>query len=260
MRLDSIFNPWILLYLDVVIIALHLIFSPYTDVFHLDVEANVPTVYQSLKLLILGGIGLWWLRHARHQTKRVMPSHTKKMLWGFVLPLSLGLFMIGIDELFQVHEHSYRFFENTSLLHPEQVVAKSLEIGYRSSLWILYYSPLIIAGFAWTAYWLHHFFKQNTKTAKQLGLVLVLVAVVLLAEILSSTGDHSHHLYFYLVTLEEGAEILLATIVAHVLADTIGLRFATPRWALSLQKWYKNGSSFAKHRLFLLGRRLQVKS
>lgn len=192
-----------LLLADLLILFLHLLLSGTSTSFHLDFEGNVPTLYQSAKLIIFGSIFL-------------LVSFLKKLprqIKFFILPLAAVMLFIGLDELLEVHENSYRLFEGIAWLNPSELVETSAQLGYHSSLWLLYYLPIILLFVIWCSYWLKYF---HTKHQNNFWIVLssaVLLGVILVAEVISSTGDYTQHIYFWLVTIEETAEMFLATVL-----------------------------------------------
>lgn len=188
------------------VLFLHLTLGKNHSFFHLDFEQNLPTFYQSSKLIVFGLI--FFSLGLNRKIKREVKS--------FVLPLSLFLTFLGLDELFQIHENIYRIFELFDWLHPSKIVDLSMKMGYRSSLWILYYLPMIVIFVFWSGYWLRYFQSKMKNNASILILSSSCLFIVLLTEILSSTGTYSENAYFWLVTLEEIAEMLLATALVLV--------------------------------------------
>jgi len=177
----------------------------------LDFEQNLPTFYQSFKLIGFGA--LFVLLGMSKQVKLEIKS--------FILPLGLFLAFLGIDELFQVHENIYRIFEIFDWLHPSRIVEASMRLGYRSSLWILYYLPFIFLFVFWCGYWLRYFQSKMKSNFGIIGLSSLCFFAVLLAEILSSTGSYSDGIYFWLITLEEAAEMLLGSTLILVGCKTL---------------------------------------
>lgn len=180
---------------------LHLFFGRQNHFFHLDFEQNLPTVYQSFKLIVFGF--LFFIVGFKKQVKQEMKS--------FILPLSIFIIALGLDELLQIHENIYRIFEFFDLFHPSKIVEASVKMGYRSSLWILYYLPLIVIFVFWSGYWLQYFQAKLKDNSWILIVSSLSLFTILLAEVLSSTGSFSDNAYFYLVTIEETAEMLLAS-------------------------------------------------
>ena len=193
----------LLVLFDMVLVLLHLMFGREFSTFNLDMEQNVPTLYQSGKLIIAGVILLLIL------FRRI---GTVKLIW-FKVPLSLLLIALGIDELMQIHENVYRLFEFSEWLHPSRVVDLSTRMGYRSSLWILYYLPVIVILVFWGGYWFRHFQTTFERNYKYLCVSGCLFLIILFAEILSTSGSYSQTMYFWLITIEETAEMLFASVL-----------------------------------------------
>ncbi len=190
-----------LICLDLLVLTLHLIFGNFNHFFHLDFEQNLPTYYQSFKLIGFGMI-FFIFSFSKSLTLNIK---------SFVIPLSLVLVFLGLDELLQIHENIYRIFEFFDLFHPSKIVEASMKMGYRSSLWILYYLPLIFIFVFWSGYWLRYFQAKMKNNAWVLVISSLSLFTVILAEILSSTGSYNENAYFWLITVEETAEMLLSS-------------------------------------------------
>lgn len=192
---------YLLVAFDLIVLLMHLSFGAENHFFHVDFEQNLPTVYQSLKLIFSGVLFF------------IVAWH-KKIPWNmksFLLPLATFLLFLGLDELFQIHENMYRVFEYIDIFHPSKLVEVSTKLGYRSSLWILYYLPIIFIFVFWSGYWLRYLQSHMKGMAPILLFSCTCLFVLLLAEVLSSTGTFTESTYFWLVSLEESAEMLLAT-------------------------------------------------
>ena len=190
-----------LISIDLLFLLLHLLFARNWTFFHLDYEMNLPTFWQSGKLILFGG--LFFLANF---TKKI-----SKTLKSFMLPLAIFITFLGLDELLQIHENIYRIFEFFPWLHPSKIVDASMKLGYRSSLWILYYLPFIFLFVFWSGYWLRYF---QDKIRGNFWIILVSsfsLLTVLIMEIMSSTGTYSDSTYFIMVTIEESAEMLLGS-------------------------------------------------
>ena len=186
---------------DIVLLILHLLLGNQNHFFHLDFEQNLPTYYQSFKLVFFGLIFFIF----------GLSKSIKLEIKGFILPLALFLTFLGLDELLQIHENIYRIFEFLNFFHPSKIVEASMKMGYRSSLWILYYLPLIFIFVFWSGYWLRYFQSKMKNYIWILTISSLCLFTILLTEILSSTGSFTQIAYFRLVTVEESAEMLLAS-------------------------------------------------
>lgn len=201
----------LLLTVDIILLIVHIFLGRQINYFHLDFENNLPTIYQSSKLAIFGivffGVSLG--------------GKIKKELKSFMFPLSIFIIFLGLDEYFQIHENIYRIFEFFPFLHPSKIVDASMRLGYRSSLWILYYLPGIILFFFWSGYWLRYFQSKMKNNFYPIMISSICLFTVLLSEVLSSTGTYSEIVYFALVTLEEFAEMIFATTLIFIGARII---------------------------------------
>ena len=93
------------------------------------------------------------------------------------------------------------------------MVDVSLELGYRSSLWIIYYLPIIFIYFFWSGYWFHYFQTKLKNGAWVIAVSSILLLIILSMELLGSSGVYSEDIYFKLITIEEIAELLFATLL-----------------------------------------------
>jgi len=190
---------------DLIILVFHLLFNQY-QFFHFDFEQNLPTYYQSFKLIFFG---LFFLAIS-------LKSFHNNITKFFMLPLAMFLFLLGLDELLQIHENIYRIFTFVDWFHPSKIVAASMKMGYRSSLWILYYLPLLLLFVFWSGYWMNYFQSRLNNNFSLFMLSFISFFTIIITEILSSTGTYSDAVYFLLVTIEETAEMLLATFLILV--------------------------------------------
>lgn len=200
---------WLLLALDCIVLLLHILFAPHTEFFHLDFEENLPTYYQGFKLVFTGVLGCLLLLTKRFK-KTSLP-------WTFLAGIAVLLVAIGLDEMFQVHENIYRLFENTPWLHPSNVVSFSESFGFRSSLWLLYYSPILLLVTLWMGYWLREIQLKKLSEFRILLSGLICFFLVICMEVLNSTGEFWGWQYQILVFIEEGCEILGGTFLASFL-------------------------------------------
>lgn len=195
-----------LLTIDLILVFLHLSYGHTNWLLHLDMEQNIPTYYQSFKLIIFGTcflfIGVF--------------TKVKSEVKTFLIPLAMILVLLGFDELLQIHENIYKIFEYFPWFHPSKIVDASMKMGYRSSLWILYYLPFIILFVFWSGYWLRYFQAKMKSNYHLIFISSICLFAVLLMEILGSTGTYDDNTYFLMVAIEETAEMLFATTLVLV--------------------------------------------
>ena len=204
----------VLLFLDIVLILLHLLTGQSNWWFHLDYEWNLPTYYQSLKLFLVGGVAIFVLL-----TKITAESKSEAPALIF-FPLALALIFLGIDEFLQFHEyiesHSWAIAPDLT----QQLLSIMSAFGYRSSTWLIYYLPLLLAGFFY-GWYLVRYFSHHLDLMKLLLVGGLCFGLVLMCEYLSSRGLDSHTEYFVLVTIEEAAEMIGSTLFAWLLWQVV---------------------------------------
>lgn len=196
----------LLLTLDLIILVLHLLFGKSNLLFHLDFEKNIPTYYQSVKLLVFGSAFLFLT------IVNVFKSSQKL----FVIPLSSFLLLLGLDDLLLIHENIAQRLDSLNLLKMDTILEVTTSINYDSSLWIIYYIPFILIFFAWSFYWFRSFM-QEQKLRIILLFSIISLGAVLLCELLSSTHKFSDQTYFFLITIEEFSEMVFASLLIWLL-------------------------------------------
>jgi hypothetical protein len=200
-----------LLIMDFILLILHLLLGSQLGFFHLDYEKNLPTTYQSLKLIVFGGIFLYL----------GLKTKLAKEAKIFAIMLGLAIIGLGLDEGLEIHENIWQVFEYIPFLRPDVVVPATLEAGFYSSIWLVYYTPIIAAFLVWCGYWLRYFHKKIPSNIGWIVSSLVFITVVVVMELLSSTGMYPDHTYFIMITIEETAEMLFATTIIMVGLKTI---------------------------------------
>lgn len=122
------FFLFILLGLDVAVLAFHYFFGASLGFFHIEKEQNLASVYSGLLLVGTGvsGFSMWAM--LRHHARR-----SETLVW---LLLGLGMLFMGVDEMAVIHERLGFVLNNQTGLG-----------GYQgeSFNWVIYYTPAIIA-------------------------------------------------------------------------------------------------------------------
>lgn len=143
----------IVLFLDFLVLLLAYFFGE-KSFFNLDIESNLPTLYQGLKIILISFISfdLFFLTKGKN-----------KYFWLF---LSFVFLFLGLDEVGQIHENIptflNEFFSKSSVQNPYDYVN---QFGYQSTTWLPYYIPFILAFFVIVGIFLIRFFKNNWKRA-----------------------------------------------------------------------------------------------
>jgi hypothetical protein len=202
---------WGLIFLDLVIVLLHMLFGQYSSYFNLDHEYNLPTVYQSLKLLTAGhlALGLLWLR-------RTFGVMSRSELW-FYAPLGAMLIFIGLDELGQLHENVDYFVREVSPGFADSLLMRLESVGYYSSTWIAYYSPLIIPAIPYFGFALSYTYRNLRKYTGLFAAIVVCFAGVIFFEFISNQGSIPDHEYQNYIVIEELLEMIGASLAVGFL-------------------------------------------
>ena len=195
---------------DILMVILHLTLSGTTGFFDLDKEQNLPTVYQSFKLLFAGNIVFFilWLE------RNVLKIKEKARTWFLGILGTLFLY-IGLDELGQLHENVEFYVAEVSPEFAAFVLGTTESWGYQSSVWLLYYAPFIILSLPFLAYLIYYSFKVYGKRTYLLVVMMALFFAVIYLEFISTTGQYWGWEYDKLMILEEFAEKLGATLGAY---------------------------------------------
>lgn len=146
---------YLFLFLDILIISLHFIFRGKVA-FNLDLESNLPTVYQGSKLILLACLSFLILILTFLKKRSI----GKEKFWIF---LGLMGFFIGVDELGQIHENISGYMKEIlgiSALNYELILA---ELGYSSAPWLPYYIGFFIIATIIVASSIKKFYQWNSK-------------------------------------------------------------------------------------------------
>lgn len=197
----GIFTPFLF---DYLIVILFLLF-PDKYFFHLDMEQNLPTIYQGLKLFLVGGLSIanLYIMHISNGLNK-----EKKLIYSL---LSFGFIMLAIDEIGQIHDNIHIQMEN--LIPKALITSQSIySQGYDSSPWLLYYIPIFVIGLIFFGYMARAFWKERNK---YLWMLFVGVACFLGTLILEFISSKSQNLwstnYLTMITIEESCEMIGAS-------------------------------------------------
>lgn len=187
------------------ILLLHLSFGHVSSFVHLDFEHNLPTLYQSAKLTGAGTIAalvLWqlWLM------ERIRKSDL--IFYGF---FAAGFIFLGLDELGQLHEYIDFFIREVRPEYANAQLDLAESIGYYSSTWMLYYTPILIAAAVYFVYAAKYVWQRLSNQKCAYLTMIFFFMVTLVFELISNQGQTDPQLYQIYITIEETAEMLGAT-------------------------------------------------
>lgn len=159
-----------LLLFDVIMVVLHLlfgnkIFGNKTIFFNLDWEGNLPTMYQSFKIVFSGAILFCiWLIY-----KFVIKVKNKKIL-SFWFGTSILLITMGFDEGAELHESIPQYFRDLLPRFSKWYEEIFRSIDFESSRWIIY---VLIVFLPPVTAWLIYVFPTILKRYKKRLLPLI---------------------------------------------------------------------------------------
>ena len=196
---------FLVLLLDLIIVILHLTLGGFSSFFHLDFEHNLPTLYQSAKLIAVGAVAavvIWQLS---------LMKNLKRADIIFYSLFGAGFVFLGLDELGQLHENVDYFVREVNPGYADAQLELLQSVGYRSSTWMVYYAPIMLAASFYFVYaW--KYIKDNIPKVKPAFLtMLVMFSLVIIFEFVSNQGYTDPGLYQIYITIEESAEMLGAT-------------------------------------------------
>jgi len=186
--------------LDLIVLALHLLLGYRTDFFNLDIENNLPTYYQSIKLLIVG----FFLFVVFFKGRLI-----------FLIPLAILLLYLGIDEIVQIHENFSSVIKNHFPSVAFTIENWIMALGYQSSRWVIYLAPflLITLGYIFFTGLYAKLKKYDSFPSLAAGSILFLLVIVF--EVINSWKGHSWFTYQILMTFEESFEMFGASSFAY---------------------------------------------
>lgn len=190
---------------DLIILGLHLMFGHVSSFFDLDFEHNLPTIYQSAKLLVVGSLAFMvgWQLWVLGRIKRA-----DLLFYGF---FAAGFVFLGLDELGQIHEHVDFFVREMRPEYADAQLELAESLGYYSSTWMLYYTPIFVAAAVWFVYAWRYLGRYLPNQRLSFGLMTGFFVMVIIFEFVSNQGHIDPFLYWIYITIEETAEMLGAT-------------------------------------------------
>jgi hypothetical protein len=174
----------ILFLLDLLLIALHLVWGQKIPLVNLDLEHNLPTIYQGFKAIL---IGLF-----------LMKSMQFRFLGGLIT-------YIGLDEILIIHERTEGFFRKIFPKITTFILSNAKSLGYGSVTWMLLLSPIL---FLLAMYGLRLLNRLTEKKKNILMLSMLFFGVSFIAEFVNTQSSIPLNIYHQLVAIEEACELL----------------------------------------------------
>ena len=181
---------WWLFLVDAGLVLVHVLLHQANDWFSLDQEANLPTLYQSLKYYTFGYLAFFnvWLI----SFYKLLPS-VYRFFWG-----SLGalLIFLGLDELGRIHE-TLRDFIPQSFPFVAVWVARVAEyLHYTGSDWVIYFVPFILGFLIAAVFWVRFAYRHYRGRLPLLLTSFALMLIVPVWEYIGSGGVGSWYPFF----------------------------------------------------------------
>lgn len=136
-----------LLLIDSCMVLLHIWLGRNFGLFNMDWERNVPTMYQSFKLVLVGSIFL----SITIINKFVLRQQVSKIniYW---IGLAIILLLMGFDEAAELHETLPFYLREIIPAFTSWYEGLFSQLGFQSSIWIIYVMLLTPIGLIWFLY------------------------------------------------------------------------------------------------------------
>lgn len=218
------FNPKIIFLfvfaIDLIVIILHLLLSSNFNFFNFDWESNLPTIYQGLKLALIGAI-FFAITLLLKITKQIKDRNLLLFWFG----LALLLILMGFDEAAQIHEFFPLYIAELFPKFADWYTNVFRAIGFNSSIWIAYLLPIFPIFLLWLL--------KVAKTAKNkygknllkllFGFALIFIGAFVF-EFIGTTNEIFFSNWFEVVMIfEESFELFGATIILYYAISEIAL-------------------------------------
>lgn len=201
----------LLLIIDFGVLLMHLVLGKRYGLFNIDWERNVPTMYQSFKLVLVGSIFLtiYIINKYVIRNKEVKDNY-------YWIGLTIILLAMGFDEVAEIHEIFPFYIRELFPSFSGWYESLFQSFGFQSSIWIIYVLPLFPFVFAWGLYVLRYVLKQYGKRSVPLiiGIVLFFIGAIVF-EFIGTLDDVFFGPKYELVMLvEEMFEMVGGTVFA----------------------------------------------
>ncbi len=174
---------------------------PEKTFFNLDVESNLPTIYQGAKTFLVAFFSLFLFLFAKGRVK---------YFWIF---FTFVFFFLALDEIGQIHENLPTFWQEIFVKEGERDLQDIVsEFGYESAVWLPYYTIPFLFFFAVVGIFLKDFIKENWRKALVLAVGSIFLVLVLVLEYMGTKPDIMfQEEYEKFVFWEEAFELLAIT-------------------------------------------------
>lgn len=195
--------------LDIALVILHFSYGQQINYFNIDLEKNLPTLYQGFKLIVISSViaAILVIIYLNQKSLRF-----DKLA---LVPYWLSFVYLALDELAEVHEN---FPEVITQLGGDAVTSYPklfVSFGFTSAQWLLFFIPFMAVALVYLLYIARYLYKQNTGRIYILVLAIICFTLVPIIEYWNTsniTNTYSFNERNSLVVLEEYMEMLGATL------------------------------------------------
>lgn len=195
--------------LDILFVILHFAFGQQINYFNIDLEKNLPTLYQGFKLIVvavaIGGILI---------LNQIIYRGTRHRLL-LLIPYWLGFIYLALDELGEIHENFGGFINQIGGDAVTNYREFFASLGFTSAQWLLFFLPLMVAAILYLFSLARYFKKQHESKVFIFILAIVCFALVPIIEFWNTSNtsyDYSFDARNKLIALEEYLEMLGASL------------------------------------------------
>lgn len=204
-----------LLLTDIFFITLHLIFGLGFNMylFHIDIEKNIPTIYQSMKLM---GFGFLFLSLFAYGFLPKLKNKWNQSKVVFFWTFSSAMFIfLGVDEVSQIHEEFPEAVRNSYPAFASAYESLFQSLGHANLGWAFYYAPFMLIAIVVMVWQLFILKKESINSIYFLVLGVLLIVLVPFMEVWNMSGSLNDNQFQVAVTLEESFEMFGMSFIAY---------------------------------------------
>jgi hypothetical protein len=210
--------PIILICIDLILTIIYISTRGHVLLFNLDTENNIPTIYQTIKLLLLSFFLYIFTKDFINQKTSLL-----KKIALYTFPLAF--LFLALDEMGQIHENLkpqlvqiFPFIDN--------IYVFARDLGYNSADWVLLYSPLILLFGFIAIYYVKTVYRTLTKNMIIVLMIsfLILFSVPFIELYNTSTGFDSLTKLLWL-SYEELSEMIAISLLLVVFYKEGNLKY-----------------------------------
>ena len=194
----------LLIVADVVVMSFSIFFAD-NGLFNIDFENNLPTFYQGMKLILLSFLSLFVFFRSGSS------KGFERYFWLFFFLMFL---VLGVDEIFQIHENISLWMKELFGQNAQGYENLVYTSGYASTTWLPYYSIAILLATVIIFVYVLRFLKSGMAGVWYLVVGWLLLLGVIVVEYINTLPQYMFQEgYYELVVLEESLEMIGVSIL-----------------------------------------------